>query len=64
VLDALLSKYADEGIENLENLEVLKVSPFSSMGTPVEIVKNAFGGRTNYFEAIKGLENCLYTAKC
>lgn len=64
VLDALLSKYADEGIENLENLEVLKVSPFSSMGTPVEIVKNAFGGRANYFEAIKGLENCLYTAKC
>jgi type I restriction enzyme R subunit len=64
VLDALLSKYADEGIENLENPEVLKISPFSSMGTPIEIVKNAFGGRANYFAAIKGLENCLYTAKC
>ena len=64
VLDALLSKYADEGIEDLENPEVLKVSPFSSMGTPIEIVKNAFGGKANYFEAIKGLENCLYTAKC
>ena len=64
VLDALLTKYADEGIEDLENLEVLKVSPFSTMGTPVEIVKNAFGGRTNYLTAIKGLENCLYTAKC
>ena len=64
VLDALLSKYADEGIEDLENPEVLKVSPFSSMGTPLEIVKNAFGDRATYFEAIKGLENCLYTGKC
>lgn len=37
VLDALLDKYADKGIESLENAKVLKLKPFSDMGTPMEI---------------------------
>ena len=28
VLDALLDKYADEGIENIEDIKILKVNPF------------------------------------
>ncbi|MGE4545691.1 MAG: EcoAI/FtnUII family type I restriction enzme subunit R [Pedobacter sp.] len=59
VLDSLLDKYADEGIENIEDLKVLRVHPFERFGTPVEIVK-AFGGRRKFEQALKELENQLY----
>ena len=36
VLNALLDKYATEGIENIEELSVLKVEPFPDLGTPAE----------------------------
>ena len=61
VLEALLEKYADEGIENLENLEILKVPDFKRFGSPLEIVKK-FGGKQKYLEAIKELEKEIYTA--
>ncbi|HBU69654.1 MAG TPA: restriction endonuclease [Elusimicrobia bacterium] len=59
VIDALLDKYADEGIENIEDLSVLKIDPFNNIGTPTEIV-NIFGGRDAYMNVIKELENQLY----
>lgn len=62
VLDALLDKYADDGIEDLESLNVLKVQPFDRMGTPLEIIKR-FGGKNNYLEAVKGLESQIYTSE-
>lgn len=61
VMEALLDKYADEGIENLENLEILKVPDFKRFGSPLEIVKK-FGGKQKYLEAIKELEKEIYTA--
>ncbi|ULQ61154.1 hypothetical protein K7I13_07295 [Brucepastera parasyntrophica] len=59
ILNALLDKYADEGIENIEELSVLKVEPFSGIGTPSEII-SVFGGKENYLKAIKELEQELY----
>jgi type I restriction enzyme, R subunit len=59
VIDALLDKYADEGIENIENLEVLRVEPFNTMGTPTEIVQ-LFGSRDKYLRVINELEKELY----
>lgn len=59
VLEALLEKYADEGLTNLEDPNVLKVQPFDNYGTPVEIVK-AFGGKAKYEQAVKELEQDLY----
>ncbi len=59
VLEALLDKYADEGIENLESMEVLKVKPLTEFGSPVEII-NEFGGRDKYLEAVNELESELY----
>ena len=44
VLEALLDKYADEGIENIEDIKILTVNPFNKIGTPVEIV-NLFGDK-------------------
>ncbi len=60
VLDALLAKYADEGIASLENTRVLKLKPFSEMGTPIEIINNAFGGKAAFEKAIQELERELY----
>jgi len=60
VLDALLDKYAEEGISNLESMDVLKVKPLDEFGGPLEILSQ-FGGKTKYIEAIKELENELYS---
>jgi len=59
VLEALLDKYADEGLTNLEDPKVLKVQPFDEYGTPLEIIQ-AFGGKEQYFQAVKDLEQQLY----
>ena len=61
VLEALLDKYADEGIEPIEEPQILKISPFSELGTPMEIVK-AFGGIQGYQKAVRDLERELYRA--
>lgn len=61
VLEALLDKYADEGIETIETLNVLKVQPLSEFGTPLEIL-DAFGGKDQYLQALKELEATLYSA--
>ena len=60
VLDALLDNYADEGIVSLENAKVLKLKPFSDMGTPMEIINKVFGGKTNYEKAVLELEQELF----
>ncbi len=59
VLDALLDKYADEGIVPVEKMEVLRVPPLSELGTPVELVR-AFGSRDNYRTALRELEAEIY----
>lgn len=61
VLEALLDKYADGGITQIEQTQVLTVSPFSDIGTPIEIIKE-FGGIEQYNEAIQDLEKALYCA--
>ena len=60
VINALLDKYADGGIEDIEDLKVLKVNPLRNFGTPVEII-NLFGGKERYFEAIHELESHIYS---
>ncbi len=59
VLDALLDKYALEGIDNLESMDVLKVTPFDKMGSPIEILKG-FGGKKEYLKAIRALGVEIY----
>jgi type I restriction enzyme R subunit len=60
VLEALLDKYADEGITTIENPAVLKLKPFDQLGTPVEIINDLFGGKANYENAIHQLEQALF----
>lgn len=59
VLEALLDKYANDGISQLENRMVLKLDPFRQMGSPANIAK-LFGGNKQYFSAVKELENLIY----
>ena len=59
VLEALLDKYADNGIEEMEDLELLRVDPFVGFGTPVGIIQS-FGGKGAYIQAIRELETELY----
>jgi len=61
VLEALLDKYADEGIETIESVEVLRVRPLSELGTPVELIRS-FGSKEEYLEAVRELERALYVA--
>ena len=59
VLDALLAKYADEGVLNLDDATVLRISPFTELGTPVQLV-NAFGGKDAFVAAVHDLQSALY----
>lgn len=60
VLEALLDKYADEGIENIESLDILKVKPFDQFGSTYEIITQKFGGKDKYLKAIQELEQEIY----
>ena len=68
VLEALLEKYADEGIEAVEEFQmrsklnkVLQLPPFNQLGAPVEIVK-AFGTVAHFTMAVRQLEQVIYRA--
>jgi len=60
VLTALLDKYADEGVGTLESAKVLRLDPFKTMGTPVEIINTIFGGKDGFDKAIQELEYELF----
>ncbi|HQD16813.1 MAG TPA: type I restriction-modification enzyme R subunit C-terminal domain-containing protein, partial [Ottowia sp.] len=59
VLDALLDKYADEGLATIEADNVLSIQPFTELGSPAELVRS-FGGRPQYLRAVRTLEQALY----
>ena len=59
VLDALLAKYADEGVLNLDDATVLRIPPFTEIGTPVQLLR-AFGGKDAFVAAVHDLQSALY----
>ena len=59
VMENLLDKYADEGIDNIETLDILKLRPFDTFGSITEIVRS-FGGKNEYLKAVKELEEEIY----
>lgn len=60
VIDALFTKYADQGIAAIDDIGDLQVSPFDEFGTPYEIVNDIFGGREKYLAAVKEVQHALY----
>jgi type I restriction enzyme R subunit len=61
VLEALLEKYADEGVASIEETQILTIAPFTQIGTPMEIIR-VFGGVDKYQHAVHELEQALYCA--
>ncbi len=59
VLETLLDKYQDTGLENIEDIKILTLDPFKNMGTASELV-SSFGGKPAYLAALYELENQLY----
>ncbi|MFH3479824.1 EcoAI/FtnUII family type I restriction enzme subunit R [Xanthobacter variabilis] len=59
VLDALLEKYRDEGVLNLDDANVLKVTPFTAMGSVMQLIK-AFGGKDGFEKAVHEMQDALY----
>ena len=52
----------DRGIVPVEKPAVLRVQPFSEMGTPTELI-GRFGDRDGYTQALRELEAELYRVK-
>lgn len=61
VLEALLDKYADQGVAHIEETQILTIAPFTEFGTPMEII-GTFGGLDQYQKAVLELEQALYRA--
>jgi type I restriction enzyme, R subunit len=59
VLEALLQKYQDEGVTDLDDPRILQITPFDSMGTPLQLIKQ-FGGRADFERAVHELQSALY----
>ena len=61
VLEALLEKYKDVGIQEMEKTEVLQLDPFRKYGKPSRIA-SYFGGKEGYRHAVQELVCELYDA--
>jgi type I restriction enzyme R subunit len=59
VLEALLQKYQDQGVINLDDPRVLQISPFDTMGTPLQLIRH-FGARADFEHAVHELQSALY----
>ena len=59
VLEALLEKYAENGILDFERANILEIPPFNLIGKPQRIIK-LFGGPAKFEQAIKELEQQIY----
>ncbi len=62
VLDSLLEKYQDNGIQDIEDTRILENAPFDRMGNPVKIA-SYFGGKKAYLQTVREMSNLLYSVK-
>ncbi|MCC5853713.1 MAG: DEAD/DEAH box helicase family protein [Alkalimonas sp.] len=60
VLEALLDKFAEHGVQNIEDAKVLELPPFDQFGSKTQIRRGIFGGIEQYTKAINELEQALY----
>jgi type I restriction enzyme R subunit len=59
VLDALLTKYQDDGLIDLSDPRVLQLAPIDRLGTPVQLIRQ-FGSRAGFEQAAHELQDALY----
>jgi len=61
ILNKLLIKYTDHGVNQLSDINILKIPPISNYGTVVEIAR-FFNGPERLREAMNQLQTLLYAA--
>ena len=61
ILNALLDKYASNGISDLEGPEILSIDPFRKIAS-IKNIFDAFGGKQEYLNAVMSLQNQIYSA--
>ena len=62
VLEALLDKFADHGVQDIEDAKVLELPPFDQFGSKTQIRRGIFGSIEQYTQAVQELEQALYDA--
>jgi type I restriction enzyme R subunit len=60
VLEALLDKFADLGVQDIEDAKVLELPPFDQFGSKTQIRRGIFGSVEQYTQAVQALEQALY----
>lgn len=60
VLEALLDKFADHGVQDIEDAKVLELPPFDQFGSKTQIRRGIFGSIEQYTQAVLELEQALY----
>ncbi|MFH1236244.1 MAG: DEAD/DEAH box helicase family protein, partial [Parcubacteria group bacterium] len=60
VIDALLEKYADQGLTAIDDIKDLEFEPFTAFGTPMQIVNEIFGGREKYLSVVQKIQQKIY----
>ncbi|MGF6939324.1 type I restriction enzyme R subunit [Paraburkholderia sp. UCT70] len=60
VLEALLDKFADHGVQDIEDAKVLELPPFDQFGSKTQIRRGIFGSVELYTQAVQALEQALY----
>jgi type I restriction enzyme R subunit len=60
VLEALLDKFADHGVQDIEDAKVLELPPFDQFGSKTQIRRGIFGSVEQYTQAVYELEQALY----
>ena len=49
----------DEGVISLNDTSLLRIRPFTELGTPVQLI-NVFGGRNGFVKAVQDLQTAIY----
>ncbi|MDO8937721.1 MAG: DEAD/DEAH box helicase family protein [Methylicorpusculum sp.] len=60
VLEALLEKFADHGVQDIEDAKILELPPFDQFGSKTQIRRGIFGGAEQFSQALHELEQALY----
>lgn len=60
VLEALLDKFANHGVQDIEDAKVLELPPFDQFGSKTQIRRGIFGSVEQYTQAVHELEQALY----
>ncbi|KQZ74775.1 DEAD/DEAH box helicase [Rhodanobacter sp. Root561] len=60
VLEVLLDKFADHGVQDIEDAKVLELPPFDQFGSKTAIRRGIFGSLAQYTQAVRELELALY----